>query len=128
MIASKKNEEKVVNVSTFRPNDPLSARTESYITSPLAPASITPSEASTVIPANLTNKAVETIPNSNGVNFGKHPQGHEKQYIDIKDHISMLQKEKAMFLKTRVYNEQDPIVKQLNEKIEGLLSARDQLS
>ena len=36
----------------------------------------------------------------------------------------MLQKEKSMFLKTKVYSDEDPIVKQLNEKLDALLKQR----
>ena len=67
------------------------------------------------------------VPNQSNIDVfkhGKHPAGLEKKHIDINEHISMLQKEKSMFLKTKVYSDEDPIVKQLNEKIEALLKIR----
>lgn len=126
MIVSQKNEEKLAKFSVLGTNSQLVARTDSYIPTPLALASTTSSEATSVIPATFTKNVIKKVSNDNVINFGKHPASVEKQYIDVKEHIAMLQKEKAMFLKTRVYNEEDPIVKQLNEKIEGLLKIRQQ--
>ena len=126
MVVSQKNEEKRANFAILGTNSQLVARTDSYNPTPIPLVSTTSSDVTTVIPATLTKNVIEKSSNDNVFNLGKHPASSEKQYIDVKQHIAMLQKEKAMFLKTRVYNEEDPIVQQLNEKIEGLLKIRQQ--
>ena len=69
--------------------------------------------------AKKTEKSVHDI-----FKYGKHPGSEEKKFIDIQEQIAMLQNEKAMFLKTKVYSNDDPIVKQLNEKIDTLLEMK----
>ena len=125
-FATQKNEEKLANFAILGTNNQLISNTQRYSGSPMPSVSATSSEATTVIPANIKDQAIVKSPNRNEFKFGKHPSSIEKQYIDIHEHISMLQKEKAMFLKTKVYSEDDPIVKQLDDKIEGLLKLRQQ--
>ena len=123
-LAMHKNEEKLTNLVRLGPNHvtslnevnlPRSARTMS--------TSSTTSDANTII----VNEDLIKRPEKSDVDafkYGKHPATTEKKMIDINDHISMLQKEKSMFLKTKVYSEDDPIVKQLSEKIDSLMRIR----
>ena len=127
VIVTQKNEAKLANVAMLGPQN-LSSRTEPGSITPMPSISSTASEATTVIPAAVHNKVAENPSNGNDFRFGKHPVSRDKQFIDLNEHISMLQKEKAMFLKTKVYTEQDPIVMQLNHKINGLLKIKQQQS
>ena len=126
MIVSQKNEEKMARLPILGTNNQLLAKMDSYNPTTLPMASTISSEVTTVIPETTSKNEIKKAYNGKVFNLGKHPAGVEKQYIDVKQHIEMLQKEKAMFLKTRVYNEEDPIVKQLNDKIEGLLKITQQ--
>ena len=54
--------------------------------------------------AIAANKENTQSNNKGPLNFGTHPSGPNKPSIDIKKQLSMLEKEKAMFLKTKVYN------------------------
>merc|ERR1712038_315716 len=120
-LAMHKNEEKLTNLVRLGPNHatsinevnlPRSARTMS--------TSSTTSDANTII----VNEDLMKRPEKSDVDafkYGKHPATTEKKMIDINEHISMLQKEKSMFLKTKVYSEDDPIVKQLSEKMDSLM-------
>ena len=123
-LAMHKNEEKLTNLVRLGPNHvtsinevnrPRNARTMS--------TSSTTSDANTII----VNEDLIKRPEKSDVDafkYGQHPAMTDKKIIDINEHISMLQKEKSMFLKTKVYSEDDPIVKQLSDKIDSLLKIR----
>ena len=121
-IAHNKNEEQLVNFATMGTNYPITDRSEFRSNAPLPSASNTSSDASTVIPnvPNIGNKAAEITLSSNDVSFGKHPGNFDAPIGDVDKHISRLEKEREMFLNTKVYNEEDKIIKQLDEKIEML--------
>lgn len=125
-IAHQRNEEKLVNFGMLGTNTPMIPRPESQSATPMVSFSNTSSEATTVIPSNIGKKVAEKAANGNERRFGKHPGSFDAQLGDVSDHISRLQKEKAMFLKTKVYTEEDPIIKQLNDKIQGLLKIGQQ--
>ena len=125
-ITHQRNEEKLVNFARMGTNIHTAPRPESHSTTQLPSFSDTSSEATTVIPSNVVSKVAEKAVNNNERRFGKHPGSLNAPLSDAKDQLSRLQKEKAMFLKTNVYTEEDPIVKQLNEKIEMLLQVEEQ--
>ena len=120
MVTQQRNEDKWKHFSTVG-NIQEPSRMQHSSMSPSLPVSESLNDTITVLPANAAaNKENAQSNNKGPLNFGTHPSGPNKPSIDIKKQLSMLEKEKAMFLKTKVYNEEDPIVIQLNEKIKSL--------
>lgn len=123
MIAMQQNEHKLDNQPILRPDASLSKKMapQRDVSMPTVTSSIRNENM-----MRLQNDPIK-VSNQSGLDVfkhGKHPAGLEKKGIDINEHIAMLQKEKSMFLKTKVYSDEDPIVKQLNEKLDALLKQR----
>ena len=122
-LAMRKSDEKLTTIVKSAPNDlALDKHQRDYDMNTNSITS-TISDTNTVISKNdITKKTEKSVVDI--FKYGKHPGSEEKKFIDIQEQIAMLQKEKAMFLKTKVYSNDDPIVKQLSEKIDTLLEMK----
>ena len=123
-LAMHKSDQKLTTLVKSAPN-PLALDKHQHDYDMKNTNSTTPtiSDTNTVISKNdIINKTEKSVVNI--FKYGKHPGSEEKKFIDIQEQIAMLQNEKAMFLKTKVYSNDDPIVKQLSEKIDTLLKMK----
>ena len=119
-LAVHKNEEKWNNLVKSAPNQLVAEQQQLKANFP------TVSTSSTLHSAMLMKDDITIQQKSpfDTFKYGNHPGSKENRTFDIHEHISLLQKEKAMFLKTKVYSNDDPIVKQLSEKIDALLQKK----
>ena len=122
--AGQRNEERLMSFAGVGTNATLLFQSQPHHSvSPLA-TSNTLTQPTTVIPIN-TEKVEKLGSNENDhTRFGNHAGRYETQ--NSGDTISRLQSERAMFMKTNVYTEEDPIIKQLDANIKSLLEAESQ--
>ena len=118
-----RNEEKLISFAAMGSNFPLLFPSQSQPSvSPLSTTNAL-NEPTKVIPINA--EKIEKLGSNDHTRFGSHPGRNEAQDSHA-DTISRLQSERAMFLKTKVYSADDPIIKQIDANIKSLRETESQ--
>ena len=113
----------MISFATMGSNFPLLFPSQSHHSVSPLPTSNALTEPTKVIPINA--EKIEKLGSNDHIRFGSHPGRYEPQDSHA-DTISRLQSERAMFLKTKVYTAEDPIIKQIDANIKSLLETESQ--